>query len=115
MAGGGATSVAVAGLTSPHTFTGVRYSANGQQPVLEARFTDADCEVISFTVAVQPCSTPNLTINNVTQDEGDAGTTTFTFTVSLSSPAGAGGVTFDIATADGTAQDDNPATETMIM
>ena len=54
---------------------------------------------------------PNLTINNVTLNEGNAGPTTFTFTVSLSAPAGAGGVTFDIATADGTAQDDNPATE----
>ena len=41
----------------------------------------------------------------------NAGTTTFTFTVSLSAPAGPGGVTFDIATADGTAQDDNPVAE----
>ncbi|HEY3569843.1 MAG TPA: ExeM/NucH family extracellular endonuclease [Thermoanaerobaculia bacterium] len=46
---------------------------------------------------------PNLTINDVTLNEGDSGTTTFTFTVSLSAPAPAGGVTFDIATADGTA------------
>jgi uncharacterized repeat protein (TIGR01451 family)/fimbrial isopeptide formation D2 family protein len=46
---------------------------------------------------------PNLTINDVTLNEGNAGTTTYTFTVSLSSPAPAGGVTFDIATADGTA------------
>ena len=46
---------------------------------------------------------PNLTINDVTLNEGNAGTTTFTFTVSLSAPAPAGGVTFDIATADGTA------------
>jgi predicted extracellular nuclease len=44
-----------------------------------------------------------LSIDNVTQVEGDSGTTIFTFTVSLSSPAPAGGVTFDIATADGTA------------
>ena len=54
---------------------------------------------------------PNLTINDVALNEGNAGTTTFTFTVSLSAPAGPGGVTFDIATADGTAQDDNPVTE----
>src|SRR4029079_8075220 len=54
---------------------------------------------------------PNLTINDVSLNEGNAGTTTFTFTVSLSAPAPAGGVTFDIATADGTAQDDTPATE----
>ena len=44
-----------------------------------------------------------LTINDVTQNEGNAGTSTFTFTVSLSEPAGAGGVTFDIATQDNTA------------
>ena len=46
---------------------------------------------------------PNLTINDVSAERGNAGTTTFTFTVSLSAPAPAGGVTFDIATADGTA------------
>ncbi len=45
----------------------------------------------------------NLTINDVTLAEGNSGTTTFAFTVSLSAPAPAGGVTFDIATADGTA------------
>jgi len=54
---------------------------------------------------------PNLTVNDVSLNEGNAGTTTFTFTVSLSAPAPAGGVTFDVATADGTAQDDNPVTE----
>ena len=47
--------------------------------------------------------TPNLSINDVALAEGNAGTTTFQFTVSLSSPAGVGGVTFDIATADNTA------------
>ena len=46
---------------------------------------------------------PNLTINDVSLNEGNAGTTTFTFTVSLSAPAGAGGVTFDIATANNSA------------
>ncbi|MBX3712347.1 MAG: putative Ig domain-containing protein [Lysobacter sp.] len=46
---------------------------------------------------------PNLTINDVTANEGNAGITNFTFTVSLSAPAGPGGVTFDIATANGTA------------
>ena len=54
---------------------------------------------------------PNLSINDVSLSEGNSGTTTFTFTVSLASPAPAGGVTFDIATADGTAQDGNPITE----
>jgi len=46
---------------------------------------------------------PNLTINDVSLNEGNAGTTTFTFTVSLSAPAEAGGVTFDIATANSSA------------
>ncbi len=46
---------------------------------------------------------PNLTINDVSLNEGNAGTTTFTFTVSLSTPAPAGGTTFDISTADNNA------------
>ena len=46
---------------------------------------------------------PNLAINDVTANEGNAGVSNFTFTVSLSAPAGPGGVTFDIATANGTA------------
>jgi uncharacterized repeat protein (TIGR01451 family) len=55
---------------------------------------------------------PTLNISDVTLAEGNPpGTTTFTFAVTLTAPAGAGGVTFDIATADGTAQDDNPGTE----
>ncbi len=54
---------------------------------------------------------PTLTLNDVSQSEGDAGTTIFTFTVTSSLPAPASGITFDIATADGTAQDDTPASE----
>ncbi len=46
---------------------------------------------------------PNLTINDVSVTEGNSGTTNASFTVSLSAPAGAGGVSFDIATADGSA------------
>lgn len=48
-------------------------------------------------------STLNLTVNDVSANEGNSGTTSFDFTVSLSAPAGPGGVTFDIATADNTA------------
>ena len=54
---------------------------------------------------------PSLSVDNPTVTEGNSGTTTATFTVSLTAPAGPGGVTFDIATADDSAQDDNPATE----
>lgn len=45
----------------------------------------------------------NLSINDVTVTEGNSGTATATFTVSLTSPAPAGGVTFNIATQDNTA------------
>jgi uncharacterized protein len=44
-----------------------------------------------------------LSINDVSLNEGNAGTTSFDFTVSLSSAAGPGGVTFDIASADNSA------------
>ncbi|MBA3241931.1 MAG: hypothetical protein H0T60_11955, partial [Acidobacteria bacterium] len=47
----------------------------------------------------------SLSINDVTKAEGNTGQTTFTFNVTLDSAAPAGGVTFDIATADGTATD----------
>jgi large repetitive protein len=46
---------------------------------------------------------PNLTINDVTINEGNSGTTNAVFSVSLSAPAGPAGVSFDIATANGTA------------
>ena len=46
---------------------------------------------------------PVLSVNDVSANEGNSGPSTFTFTVSLSQPAQAGGVTFDIATVDGTA------------
>jgi len=52
--------------------------------------------------------TPNpggltLSVSDVSLNEGNAGTTSFQFTVSLSAAAGPGGVTFDIATSSGTA------------
>jgi uncharacterized repeat protein (TIGR01451 family) len=49
------------------------------------------------------CALPNLTINDISVVEGDAGTQLATFTVSLDGPAGPGGVTFDITTADDSA------------
>ncbi|MBI3421543.1 MAG: ExeM/NucH family extracellular endonuclease [Acidobacteria bacterium] len=75
------------------------------------RWTDVDATGADDGLAVDDFSLtpnaavvqPNLTINDVSLNEGNAGTTSFTFTVSLSTPAGAGGVTFDIATADNTA------------
>jgi hypothetical protein len=52
---------------------------------------------------IQNDDSPSLSINDVQASEGNSGTTTFTFTISLSELAQAGGVTFDISTQDGTA------------
>src|SRR5205085_4516123 len=57
---------------------------------------------------IQNDDSPILSINDVSMSEGKTGTTTFTFTVTSTRPAPAGGITFDIATSDGTAQDHNP-------
>ncbi|RDL47540.1 hypothetical protein BLJAPNOD_05636 [Ensifer sp. M14] len=54
-----------------------------------------------YEIVITPA--PQLSIADVSQSEGNAGTTNFNFTVSLDKPAGAGGVTFDVSTADGTA------------
>ncbi len=75
------------------------------------RWTDTDATGADDGLAIDDFSitagtvsaTPNLSINDVNVVEGNAGTTTTTFTVSLSLPAPAGGVTFDIATANNTA------------
>jgi len=46
---------------------------------------------------------PSVAVDSVTIAEGNSGTTNAVFTVGLSAPAAAGGVTFDIATFNGTA------------
>jgi chitinase len=62
----------------------------------------SDFEVIELGYNPPPAGTPTLAIDNVSLAEGNAGTTLATFTVSLSQASDAA-VTFDIATADGTA------------
>ena len=57
---------------------------------------------INSSQATLNATGPALSINDVSQTEGDSGTTTFTFTVSLSTPAPVA-VMFDIATQDNTA------------
>lgn len=87
--------------------------ANGETcsvTVFAAQVTDQDAldppdnmaanSVFNFTT-VSPL--PNLSINDVTLNEGNSGTTVFTFTVSLSTPAPTGGVTFDVTTLNNTA------------
>ncbi len=63
------------------------------------RLAGNDLAIIGSTSAIPP----SLSINDVTANKPASGTTDFVFQVTLSSPAAAGGVTFDIATADGTA------------
>ncbi len=60
---------------------------------------------------IQNDDSPAISIDNVNVNEGNAGESIFTFTVTSSLPAPVGGISFDIATADGTAQDDNPVSE----
>jgi uncharacterized repeat protein (TIGR01451 family) len=77
---------------------------------IDASGADDGLAIDSFSLTPQGgVGVPTLNINDVSIAEGNAGTTMFTFSVTLTAPAGAGGVTFDITTADGTAQDDNPA------
>ena len=70
---------------------------------VDASGADDGLAVDDFSLTPRATIPVNLSINDVSLNEGNAGTTSFTFTVSLSAPAGPGGVTFDIATADGTA------------
>ena len=74
--------------------------------------TDTDNNSADFAAAApaprntaspaNPCS-GSLSIGDVIAKEGNAGATSFSFTVSLTAPAGPGGVTFDVATADDSA------------
>src|SRR5205085_812459 len=79
------------------------------------RWTDTDASGADDGLSVDDFSItpqggvvqPTLNIGDVSQAEGDSGTSTFTFNVSLTAPAGASGVSFTVNTADGTT---NPAT-----
>lgn len=102
----GQTSMKVLGLR-PLLLTPQRFAGNG--------CTETDNNASNFTAgtpaprntasSLNPCAvvSVNLSINDVSISEGNAGTTSFDFTVSLSSPAGVGGVTFDIGTQDNSA------------
>lgn len=77
------------------------------------RWTDADASGADDGLAVDDFSLtargsggggqPSLNVGNAGIGEGDNGTTDLTFFVTLTAPAPAGGVQFDIATADDTA------------
>jgi predicted extracellular nuclease len=94
--------------------TGYNVNIAGSPTVLATASANTNFRGVAFAPAgatPTPSPTPALSINDVTQVETNAGTTTFSFTVSLSSPALPSGVSFDIATSDGTAQDGNPLGE----
>ncbi|MFL6333298.1 MAG: hypothetical protein ACJ754_08165 [Pyrinomonadaceae bacterium] len=74
---------------------------------VDATGADDGLAVDDFNITPHaPPPTPALSINDVSMDEGNAGTTNFNFTVGLSAPAQTGGVSFTVNTADGTT---NPA------
>jgi serine protease len=56
---------------------------------------------VTLTATYQPSNSTSLTVGDASVSEGNAGTKTLDFTVSLSSAAGSD-VTFDLATSDGT-------------
>ena len=64
---------------------------------------DHGLAIDDVVVTVPGAPVPSLSIDDVTQLEGDGGTANFTFTVSLSSPAPAGGISVDFATASDSA------------
>ena len=93
-----AISFTITGLSIPNSATFyIRWSS------FDAAGADDGLSVDDFSITPTSTGGNSLAINDVSMLEGNTGTTAFTFTVSLSSPAGTGGVTFDIATADNTA------------
>jgi hypothetical protein len=99
--------VAVSGATNSN-FDFQQLTASTSTRSLELRVTDnsilvkaemAGTDMVhSRTWTIQVTSPPSLSINDVSLNEGNSGVSLATFTVSLSSPAPAGGVSFDIAT-----------------
>jgi hypothetical protein len=71
------------------------------------KVNDGIADSAEATVNINVNAVVDLSVSDVTQSEGNAGTNTFSFTVSLDSNAPAQGVTFNIATQDGTATDAN--------
>jgi hypothetical protein len=78
-------------------------AAGARSADLHIANNDADENPFDITLSGTGIALPNLSIDDVSLTEGNSGTTAFNFTVSLNAPAGPGGVTFDVATADGTA------------
>ncbi|MDE2408457.1 MAG: endonuclease/exonuclease/phosphatase family protein [Xanthomonadaceae bacterium] len=69
----------------------------------DAAGADDGLAIDDFSITVGGVALPTLSINDVSQLEGNSGTTDFVFTVSLSSPAPAGGVSVNYATSSDSA------------
>lgn len=90
------------------TITYFFYNDVVKEPIAAVTFNNAQNAATQVIYKYKaPVVLPSLSINDVTQNEGNAASSSFNFTVSLSSPAPAGGVTFNIATADNTATTSN--------
>lgn len=70
---------------------------------INAAGADDGLAVDDFSLTPTGVVTPSLSIADVTMNEGNAGFTSFDFVVSLSVPAGVGGVGFELTSADMTA------------
>lgn len=81
------------------TYTGL----SGGQDTIEACFTNDAGDVLCATATKDWINPVTVSIDDVSGFEGDAGTTPFDFTVSLSQPAPVGGASVMASTADGTA------------
>ena len=100
------TTVATVDSTSTNPVTGIATGTVGAHNPGTAHITATATDGTTTANSSQATLTvagPSLTINDVSLNEGNSGPTTFNFTVSLDQPAAAGGVTFNIATQDGTA------------
>ena len=64
---------------------------------------DDGLAIDDFSITVGGTPLPSVSINNVTQLEGNSGSTNFVFTVSLSSPAPVGGISVNYATSSDSA------------
>jgi hypothetical protein len=101
--------VAVNGATNSN-FDFQQLGASPATRSLELRVTDnsilvkaemAGTDMVhSRTWTIQAGTPPSLSINNISLNEGNSGVTLANFIISLSSPAPAGGVIFNIATAN---------------
>lgn len=85
-------------------------AAADNQPLVQVRIITSNAAGNDESVGIDDISitaggggTPVLTFGDQSAVEGDSGTRQFMFTMSLSQPAGPGGLTFEYSTADGTA------------